>query len=376
MSGPKVIDYRAIERSRVEAATRRWRSLTGRASALERRCRAAGHLDCMIASGTLVAGNSDAMLRQCDELEEKLARSVNELERRRLDARTHQVMAGMQDILVEMQQREQRAAAAASVPHEPVVPLRVDYADKISARLASLRVDAPELVDAARDVLAATEPARARLLYADLVDRIEEANRRAKRAEAQRTEVAELRAQLSHLPDPDPVQALLDQAATTVDRNVDSEGLLARARAAITWQLDRVAAQSDREFVRQAMEDSLRELGYDVLDVNVETPGTLVVRQSGTHGLRADIRDGEISLRAVRLATSDAAADRDAEDEFCRRVPGLISGMSRRGLTSSVKEQKLPGLYTPETISLPGSSIRPAPRQDAVQPTVHKRNAR
>lgn len=91
VSGPKVIDYRAIERERAEAARRRWRSLAGRAWALERRCTAAGHPDCAVAVGEL-AGESEAMQRQCDRLEQAIARAADELARRRLTERTQEVM--------------------------------------------------------------------------------------------------------------------------------------------------------------------------------------------------------------------------------------------------------------------------------------------
>lgn len=383
MSGPKVIDYRALERERVEAARRRWRSLCGWASALERRCASAGHLDCVVdvvaVTGlTEPTGESDAMKSQCDKLEGALARAAGELERRQLAERTRQVMAGMRDILADVECRERaatEAAAARRATHAaaPVERPRVDFADKVAAKLASLKVASAELERAAREVLATTDQARARLLYADLADRIKEANRRAERAEAQRTEIAELRAHLGDLPDPDPVSALLDQAAVGADRGDDVQTLLMQARGGITDQLDNVAAQANRDFVRQAVVESLTELGYDVLDVAVQTPQTLVVRQSDTHGVRADIGDGEIGLRAVRFGSADSVADRDAEEEFCRRVPGFLSAMSRRGLSTGIKERKLPGLFAPEAISLGKKATQ---SQRSVSHTTHKRGAR
>lgn len=383
MSGPKVIDYRALERERVEAARRRWRSLCGWASALERRCASTGHLDCVVDVTGLAepTGGSEAMKTQCDKLEQVLARAAGELERRQLAQRTQQVMAGMRDILADVQRRERAAteAAAARRAAHPTAPVehstpRVDYADKVAAKLASLKVPSVELERAAREVVATADQARARLLYADLADRIEEANRRVERTEAQRTEIAELSAHLSDLPDPDPVSVLLDHAAVGADRAEDVHTLLAQARSAITYQLDSVAAQANRDFVRHAVAESLTELGYDVLDVAVQTPQTLVVRQSGTHGVRADIGDGEIGLRAVRFGPADAVADRDAEEEFCRRVPGFLSAMSRRGLSTDIREQKLPGLFAPEAISLRKKATQSSSRLDQ-QHTTHKRGA-
>ncbi|GAB3003607.1 hypothetical protein [Mycobacterium bourgelatii] len=387
MSGPKVIDYRALERERVEAARRRWRSLCGWASALERRCASTGHLDCVVDVVAVTGlaeptGGSEAMKTQCDKLEQALARAAGELERRQLAQRTQQVMATMRDILADVQRRERAAteAAAARRAAHPTAPVeqatpRVDYADKVAAKLASLKVPSAELERAAREVVATGDQARARLLYADLADRVEEANRCAERTEAQRTEIAELRAHLSDLPDPDPVSVLLDQAAVSADRGEDVHTLLAQARSAITYQLDSVAAQANRDFVRHAVVESLTELGYDVLDVAVQTPQTLVVRQSGTHGVRADIGDGEIGLRAVRFGPADAVADRDAEEEFCRRVPGFLSAMSRRGLSTGIREQKLPGLSAPEAISLRKKATQSSSRLDQ-QHTTHKRGAR
>ncbi|CAM2809537.1 hypothetical protein BST27_00945 [Mycobacterium intermedium] len=387
MSGPKVIDYRALERERVEASRRRWRSLCGWSSALERRAASAGHLDCVVDVVAVTGlaeptGGSEAMKSQCDKLEQALARAASELERRQLAERAQQVMAGMRDILADVERRERAAteAAAARRAAHPAAPLehstpRVDYADKVAAKLASLKVPSAELERAAREVLATVDQARARVLYADLAARIEEANRRAERIEAQRTEIAELRAHLNDLPDPDPVSVLLDQAAIGADRGDDVHMLLTQARGAITHQLDRVAAQANREFVRQAVVESLTELGYDVLDVAVQTPQTLVVRQSGTHGVRAEIGDGEIGLRAVRFGPADAVADRDAEEEFCRRVPGLLGAMSRRGLSTGIREQKLPGLFAPEAISLRKKATQSSSRLDE-QHTTHQRGTR
>jgi hypothetical protein len=281
----------------------------------------------------------------------------------------------MNRVLYDLESREQAAAAAAE-DGAPTAHPEVDYVERVSRQLALLEVRVPELERAAEAVLSATDPDRVRLLYTDLVQRISDANRVADALVERRYEIAELRAQLEGLPDPDPVEALLDHAAAAVERGDDVLIPLGQARAAITHQLDAAAAEADREFVRQAVAESLTEMGYEVADVTVETPDSLVFRQNGTHGLRAHIRDGEIDLRTVRLGSGkDAGADRGAEDEFCRRMPGLLAAMSLRGVAAGVKDQKLPGLFAPETVPL-RRKAGPTPPDHQQQPVTRKRTGR
>jgi hypothetical protein len=381
MSGPTIIDYRALERRRAEAARRRWRALRGRAQALDQRCRDLGHPECAVKVGQLVGSSSEDIERACEQLERAVAGAARELERRQFNDRTKEVVANLHDVLTDLERREQQAAGAATGRQQESArePVRgVDYTEKVSRLLASLKVSSPDFDRAAQSVLAATDPARARLLYADLDDRIAEANRKAAAIVERRALIEELRAQLDGLVDPDPIDTLLDYAASVVERGDDIETYLQQARTAITDQQDALADASDREFVRQAVADSLSELGYEVADVEVETAGTLVYRQSETHGVRAQIRDGEIDLRTVRLGSAaHPAADRDAEDEFCRRLPGVLAAMSRRGVSAAVKDQELPGLHTPETVRLRPRRDDTRTQQDQQQrPAARRRGAR
>jgi hypothetical protein len=381
MSGPKVIDYAAIERRRAEAATRRWTGLRGRADALRSRCAQSGHPECAVDVGALGATSSADIERRCMELEAALGAGVHRLESSQFDDRTRQVFSGLSDVLADLERRERAATVAQQTPGaqpHPQPPVTVDFAAKVSRRLASLASPDPELDKAAEAVLTAGDAARARLLYDDLSRRIDEANRKSADTIEMRAQIAELRAQIDPLPDPGPLGVLLDHATAQLDQGCSAKTQIQQARAAITAQLDVIAARSERDFVRDAVAESLSELGYDVADVDVETPETLVFRQSGTHGVRAIIHDGEIDLRAVRLGVgADSKSDRQAEEEFCGRVPGFLDAMSRHGVSAGLSGDTLPGLFTPETVPLRKKTARSDWQADQQRrPEVQKRTTR
>lgn len=382
MSGPKVIDYQAVARQRAEAARRRRLALCGRAEAFRQRCVAAGYPECAV--GIQSAGSSTADIEQdCLQLERSLSEAADQLARRQFAARTRDVAAGMHDILADLERREQRTATDTTTPNrqrrsrpqpDPATTsdARIDYADKVSRQLASLETPSRAFDDAAQALLTESDPSRARLMFDDLRRRISQANQQAQRTVRQQTEIAELRAQLSAVRDPQPLLALLDQADAAVGRGDDIDVALRQARGAITAQLDAAAATADRIYVRGAIAEALGELGYTVADVDVATPETLVFRQNSTHGVRADVRDGRIDVRAVRLGSaSTSTADRDAEEQFCQRIPGFLAALGSRGVSAGVKESKLPGLFAPETVPL---RARPgAPAADGEQQRTHTR---
>lgn len=363
MSGPKVIDYQAIERQRAEAARRRWFALTGRADELRRRCRESGHLECAVDVGPFVESPSADLERRCDELDSALAAAAEQLSRRKFADRTREVAADLSGVLADLEQRERQTAAAAPQQESavkrsakrPAAP-RPDFAPRVARQLASLQVRSSELEAAAKAVLAENDPARAHLRYYDLRRRIADTNERAAIKDANLAEIAALRAQLHTLDDPEPLHKLLDHATEAAERGDSVDVAVRQARLAITEQLDAAAAAADREYVRTAVADSLREQGYEVIDVDVATPETLVFRQSRTHGVRADVRDGRIDIQAVRLGPTispeSQSADRDAEDEFCNRIPDLLTSLEQRGVAAGVTARTLPGLFTPETVAV------------------------
>lgn len=360
MSGPKIIDYAAVERQRAEAARRRWRTLVGRADALRQRCSQVGYPDCAVRVSGAVGTSSEDLERRCDDLARAIDDATTALSRRQFADRTKEVAAGLGDLLAALEQREQAGAELGTNQHTeprrtstPPPAHVVDYGTKVAKRLASLMSPSPALECAARAVLTESDPARARLLYTDLQGRVTEANKATMVKLERLTEIAELRAQLDGLSDPDPLSALLDHAARSVEGGADAHTEIAQARRAITQQLDEAAATADRVFVREALAESLSEIGYLVDDIDLVTPETLVMRQSVTHGVRATVGDGKLDVRTVRLGPSaDRSADRDADEEFCARVPDLLAAMARRGVTAGVTQGGLPGLHTPETVSV------------------------
>lgn len=388
MSGPKIIDYQAVERQRAEAARRRWLALCGRADALRQRSVEAGHPDCAIKVGQLESSASTHIERRCDELATALEAAAAELSRRQFAERTREAAAGLHDVLADLERREReadaQAASEATSTRERYAPAvspspRPDFAEKVTRQMTALRVASTELAEAAQTVLRETDPARARLLYSDLKQRVAAANKAEEVRNQRLTEIAELRAQADSLSDPAPLRTLLDHATALAQAGEDTGAALRQARTAITSQLDAAAAEADREFVRQAIAESLQELGYQVADVDIATPESLILRQSRTHGVRADIQHGRIDIRAVRLgAANDAAvssADRDAEDEFCRHIPGLRGALHRRGVATEVKEAVLPGLFAPETVTLRSRGTAPTAAHEEEQFTSRRRSA-
>ena len=114
MSGPKIIDYQAVERQRAEAARRRWLALCGRADALRQRCVDAGHPDCAIEVGQLESSASTHIERRCDELATTLEAAAAELSRRQFAERTREAAAGLHDVLADLERREREADARAA----------------------------------------------------------------------------------------------------------------------------------------------------------------------------------------------------------------------------------------------------------------------
>lgn len=378
MSGPKVIDYQAVERQRAETARRQWLALCGRAEALSRRCVDAGHPQCAVLVRQPGGATSADLEAACAELERALTEAAAELERRQFADRTRTVASGLQDVLADLEQREQEAVAedAATPVHRDqrhgLGGRGVDYADKVTRQLASLRAPSAELEQAAQAVLTEADTTRARLLYDDLKQRIARAIESTRTREAFLTEIAGLRGQLGALADPEPLRVLLDHAERAAGRGDDVTLAIRQARAAIAEQLDIAAAAADRQYVRCAVAESLSALGYDVADVDLVTPETLVFQQNSTHGVRADIRDGQIDVRTVRLGSAaGGSSDRDADEEFCARVPGLLDALADRGITARITKSELPGLYAPETIPLKTKGAPGA--EQAQQPTVTRR---
>ena len=355
MSGPKVIDYQAVERQRAEAARRRWLALCGRAAALSQQCAQAGHPQCAVLAGAPAGPSSTELEAACAELERALTAAADELARRRFADRTREVASSLETVLAELERRERQSAAepAPRQQRQDSIEPRVDYAEKVSRHLASLQVPSTELQQAAKAVLAEADPTRSRLLYDDLKQRIGQANAAAEARAEQLVEIAELRGQLGTLADSDPLRVLLDHAERAVGSGDDATLAIRQARTAITDQLDVAAAAADREYVRNAVAESLTELGYAVADVELVTPETLVFQQDRTYGVQADVRDGQIDLRTVRLGSSTgASSDRDADEEFCARLPQILAALGDRGVSTRVTKDELPGLYAPETVPL------------------------
>lgn len=380
ISAYRIEDPAAVERRRVQEALNEWALLRGRASALAQRCEKAGHPECAVSVGQPTAADSASIQRECNELQTQIAASAARLEKAQLDDQARLTNAALESLLDDLARREAVTPERTVAPTEaPAEPAGERYAERIREKLATLAVDLQALFrKSAGDILAEADPARAGLLYDDLVQRIALANKRVAMQSASLSDIAELRSQLERLPGPGAARALVDSAEDAVARGADPSRLIEQAREALARELQAQSARFDLEFVQRAVKDSLVDVGYEVLDVGLETAETLVFRQSAGYGVCAEIKADHIDLHTVRLETGATAGgsnrdkDRDADDELCRRLEGFRAGMGRRGVTVTVRETQLPGTVEPSTVNVVQRSERPA-RADKKRHRPHAR---
>lgn len=201
-----------------------------------------------------------------------------------------------------------------------------------------------ELEALARDIVLAPTLERAEALATELrlaVQRQREAR------DAQRAEVAAANRLLDELPDDAP--AVLVRALELVAAGVArmDAPLAAAAEAALATAADD-RERAEHEAAALVLQESLRDLGYDVDDIEATLfadGGTVHFRRRGWESyfvrMRVDARERTANFNVVRARGDEETAERRrldalAEDRWCAEFPRLMATLAARGLKLDV----------------------------------------
>lgn len=196
----------------------------------------------------------------------------------------------------------------------------------------------------AREMFRAHDAARAEAFASDLRLEIQRANQQRKQQQEDAREAALLLAQLAD-EIPRELREALEQAAAGV-RLLDEH-----TRAIATATLEELKAsrqREEREAMSVVLEQSLRDLGYEVGDIGQ----TLFVSGGMVHfqkqswqdyhvRMRVSAEDKTVNFNVVRAQSSgDAAQDKRldymAEDRWCSEFPSLLKTLEARGIKLNV----------------------------------------
>lgn len=196
----------------------------------------------------------------------------------------------------------------------------------------------------AREMLHAHDAARAEALAADLRLEIQRANQR---RQQQKVDAEEATLLLGQLADELPVElrAELERVAAGV-------GLLDEpTRTAIRMAVEQITAArklEEQESIALVLEQSLRDLGYDVDDIGQTlfvSGGVVHFQKQAWHNyhvrMRVNTADQTVNFNVVRAQSSgDAAQDKRldymAEDRWCAEFPSLLKTLEARGVKLNV----------------------------------------
>lgn len=200
----------------------------------------------------------------------------------------------------------------------------------------------------AREMLRASDAARAEALATDLRLEIQRAN---ERSERQRKDAAEASFLLAQFGDalPQELRDALQEVAAGV-RLLDQP---TRELAAAALEMLKAARQREEQAAMSlVLEQSLRDLGYEV-DGIAETlfvsGGVAHFQKQSWQGyhvrMRVNAADKSINFNVVRAqqGSGDAAQDKRldymAEDRWCSEFPALLKTLAARGIKLNVRRQ-------------------------------------
>jgi hypothetical protein len=229
-----------------------------------------------------------------------------------------------------------------------------------------------DLEKLARDIVLSPTVERAEALASEMrlaVQRHREADarRRSGAEEAQRL--------LLELPDgaPGPLLRALECVAAGVESLDDS------LRQAAQDALDQAAAdreQAEQQAAAIVLEESLRDLGYDVEPIDATLfvdGGTVHFRRAGWENyfvrLRVAPEQRSVNFNVVRARGDEETDERRrldalAEDRWCAEFPHLLQTLEARGLALAVK-RRLEAGEVPVQVVDPGALPQRAPEEDA-----------
>lgn len=378
LSGPKGIQYRiAQERRQLENARARLAGLIARGQHLQDRAAlhevevAEIHLPRQ--SGVTAAG----VIAACDDLEQRLREAEDALEtalsRRHVQAATLELAADLRRVAAE-DAAARRSAATAKAAAAPA-HRRFDKAAHLEAveqRLSGATHLDRQVLQIARSARTASTSEEARMALSELSSTISRAQRAADRTRLQRVQLAELRTVVGALLSPSPLAHRLDAAETALDSGADIDGHLRQIAAGSAAQSQAESAERSRLAVLTSVKDTLTDLGYTPIDVEVSTPMTVAQRPGATsHALEVQITDDEISLRTVVLAgkTSTPAENKAADEDLCSDLGQILTGLEERGIGHSRIRKQPAGLLQPAVLP----AARGATAKTSSQPTRRKR---
>jgi DNA repair exonuclease SbcCD ATPase subunit len=171
---------------------------------------------------------------------------------------------------------------------------------------------------------------------------------------AQQADAAEARRLLAELPDdaPAPLQQALERVAAGA-APIDAALRRATEAALATAAADR--AQQEQAAAAFVLEESLRDLGYEVDGIEATlfaNGGTVHFRRAGWESymvrLRVDARERTVNFNVVRARGAEENAERRrddalAEDRWCAEFPRLMQTLASRGLALDVTRRLAAG---------------------------------
>ncbi len=227
----------------------------------------------------------------------------------------------------------------------------------------------------ARDIVLAPTPERAEAIGSELrraVQRWREA------LGARRAEGEEARRLLEALSDdaPAPLVAALERVAAEVDRLDDA--LRAAAQQVLAAQAAD-QAESEREAAALVLEETLRDLGYEVEGIEATLfagGGAVHFRRPGWESyfvrLRVDAREQTVNFNVVRAKGAEETAERRrqdalAEDRWCSEFPRLLRTLESRGLRLEVTRRLAAGELPVQVVD--AAALPAVPVDEAATPS-------
>jgi hypothetical protein len=192
-------------------------------------------------------------------------------------------------------------------------------------------------------------------------------------AHAQRAETEEAKKLLEELPEdaPAPLLRALEHVAAGVER------MDAALRDAAQQTLDSAAAdreQQEHEAAALVLQESLRDLGYEVEDIEATLfvdGGAVHFRRTGWENyfvrLRLNPHEHTVNFNVVRASGDEDTAERRrldalAEDRWCSEFPRLLQTLAARGLDLAVTRRLEAGEVPVQIVDR--ASLPPIARED------------
>ncbi len=231
-----------------------------------------------------------------------------------------------------------------------------------------------ELEALARSIVLAPSVERAEALASELRLAVQ---RHREGVRAQRTDSEKARRLLAELPEDAPVPLLraLERVAAGVERM--DRALEKSAEDALDAAAAERAAR-EQEAAAYVLEQTLRDLGYEVEDIEATLfcdGGTVHFRRAGWENyfvrMRVNPREGTANFNVVRAHGDEDTAERRrldalAEDRWCAEFPRLMETLAARGLAMHVERRLAAGEVPVQVVD--GASLPPVHAEETVRP--------